>query len=385
MAKRDYYEILGVAKGAGADEIKKAYRKLAIKFHPDKNPGDKAAEEKFKEAAEAYDVLGDEQKRARYDRFGHAGVDGQAGFGGGGSFSMDDIFDQFGDIFGGAGGGGFGSFFGGQGGRGSSRGNRGSNLRIKVKLSLAEINDGVTKKIKVNKYGACQKCSGTGAKDSNSYSTCSTCQGQGQVRRVTSTILGHMQTTSTCPSCKGSGKSITAKCSSCSGEGRQYLEETIDIEIPAGVSDSIQLSMSGKGNAGSHGGAPGDLLVVVEEVPHESLVRQGNDLVYDLHLNFIHAALGSSSEVPTVNGKAKINIPAGTQSGKVFRLKGKGLPDINGYKRGDLMIYVNVFTPKKLSKEEKKTLEGLLESKNFQPDPKGKEKGFFAKVRDYFT
>lgn len=385
MAKRDYYEVLGVSKGASAAEVKKAYRKLAIQYHPDKNPGDKEAEEKFKEAAEAYEILSDEDKKARYDRFGHAGVGQGAGGGFGGSgMTMDDIFQQFGDIFG-DGGGPFGTFFGGGGGgRARARGERGSNLRIKVSLSLEEIAKGVTKKIKVKKQSTCDQCDGSGAKDSSSVETCSTCRGAGVVRQVRSTFLGQMQTTTTCPTCGGSGKTVTASCSKCKGDGRLYVEELIEIEIPAGVEEGMQLSLRGKGNAGRQGGPAGDLLINVEEKPHDELQRDGMNLVYDLYLNFADAAMGTSVEVPTVDGRVKIKIPAGTQSGKIFRLKGKGLPSVQSYGQGDELIHVNVWTPKKLSDEERSLLEKLRDMPNFQPQPGKSDRGFFDRMRDYF-
>lgn len=383
MAKRDYYDVLGVAKNASADEIKKAYRKLAIKYHPDKNPDDKAAEENFKEAAEAYEVLSNPEKKQRYDQFGHAGA-GQGGFGGGGSMNMEDIFSQFGDIFGG-GGSPFDSFFGGgQSGRGGRRVARGSNLRIKVKLTLEEIAKGVEKKIKVNKQVVCQTCGGTGAKDKSSFSTCRTCGGNGSVRRVTNTILGQMQTTSTCPTCNGEGSEITAKCGACHGDGLTRGEETISIQIPAGVSEGMQLSMSGKGNAAPRGGVAGDLIILVEETPHETLKRDGFHIVYDLYISFADAALGASVEVPTIDGKAKLKIEAGTQAGKILRLKGKGIPEVNSYHRGDQLIYINIWTPKALSKEERELVEKLQASPNFKPQPGKGEKSFFERMKEYF-
>jgi molecular chaperone DnaJ len=375
MTKRDYYEVLGVSKNATAEEIKKAYRKLALQYHPDRNPGDKSAEEKFKEAAEAYDVLSDEQKRAQYDRFGHAGMGGAGGFSGGGNMSMEDIFSQFGDIFGE--GNPFESFFGGGRSRSSERGKgqRGSNIRVKVKLNLEEIANGVQKKIKVKKYIVCDACHGSGAKDSSSYQTCPTCQGSGAVRKVTNTFLGQMATTSVCPTCNGEGRIITSKCVKCRGEGRVYGEEVITIDIPAGVTEGIQLSMSGKGNAGVRGGYAGDLLVTVEEAQQPDLRRDGNNIVYDLYLNFADAALGTSVEVPTISGKAKIKIPRGTQSGKVFRLQGKGIPSINGYGRGDQLVVVHVFTPTELTSEEERLLEKLRNSANFSPGAVKEKKG----------
>ncbi len=384
MSKRDYYDVLGVSRQADASAIKSAYRKLAIKFHPDKNPGDAEAEEKFKEAAEAYEVLSNPEKKARYDQFGHAG--NSAGFGGGshGGMNMDDIFSQFGDIFGG-GGNPFESFFGGGGGsRGGRRVVKGTNLRIKVKLTLEEIANGVEKKIKVNKQLVCNTCDGSGAKDKSSFHTCNTCGGSGSVRRVTSTILGQMQTTSTCPACNGEGVEITAKCITCKGEGLERGEETIAINIPAGVSEGMQLSMSGKGNAAPRGGIPGDLIILVEEVPHETLKRDGINVIYDLYINFADAALGTSVEVPTIDGKAKIKIDAGTQGGKILRLKGKGIPEVNSYHKGDQLIYVNIWTPKAVSSEEREILEKLKSSSNFKPQPGKSEKSFFERIKEYF-
>jgi len=364
MAKRDYYEVLGVSKSVSSDEIKKAYRKMALQYHPDRNPGDKTAEEKFKEAAEAYDVLGNDEKRARYDRFGHQGMGG--GFGGGsGGMNMEDIFSQFGDIFGQ--GSPFESFFGGGGQRERGRGERGSNIRIKVKLNLEEIANGVQKKIKVKKHIICDGCGGTGAKDGSSYQTCTTCNGQGAVRKVTNTFLGQMATTATCPTCNGDGRIITNKCTKCRGEGRVYGEEQITMDIPAGVTDGVQLSMSGKGNAGLRGGPHGDLVISVEETHHEDLRREGNNIIYELHLNIADAALGTHLEVPTIDGRAKIKVPPGTQSGKMFRLSGKGVPSVNGYGKGDQLVVVQVFTPTHLSKEEEQLLERLKTSPNFQP------------------
>jgi molecular chaperone DnaJ len=389
MAKRDYYDVLGVAKGADADEIKKAYRKMAIKYHPDKNEGDKAAEEKFKEAAEAYEVLSNPEKRQRYNQFGHAANAGSAnggGYGAGAGMNMEDIFSQFGDIFGG-GGSPFEGFFGGggrQGGAGGRRVARGSNLRIKVRLSIEEIANGAEKKIKVNKQIVCKTCDGTGAKDKSSFQTCKTCGGQGAVRRVTNTILGQMQTTSTCPTCNGEGSVITSKCTVCHGDGLVRGEETITINIPAGVSEGMQLSMSGKGNAAPRGGVPGDLIILIEEIPHETLKRDGNNIIYDLHINFVDAAIGTSVEVPTIDGKAKIKIEPGTQGGKILRLKGKGVPEVNSYHRGDQLVHINIWTPKALSKEEREALEKLQSSPNFKPNPGKNEKSFFERMKEYF-
>ncbi|MCO5231855.1 MAG: molecular chaperone DnaJ [Chitinophagales bacterium] len=374
MSKRDYYEVLGVSKSATADEMKKAYRKLAMQYHPDKNPDDKEAEEKFKEAAEAYDVLSNEQKRAQYDRFGHAGMGASGGFGGGGGMNMDDIFSQFGDIFGQ--GSPFEGFFGGGGRRTErGRGQRGSNIRVKVKLNFEEIANGVQKKIKVKKHVTCDACHGSGAKDSSSYQTCTTCHGQGSVRKVTNTFLGQMATTQACPTCEGEGKIITAKCTKCRGEGRIYSEDVVTIDIPAGVTEGIQLSMNGKGNAGVRGGYAGDLLITVDEIEHPELRREGIDVVHELYLNIADAALGTSVEVPTISGKAKIKVPKGTQSGKLFRLQGKGFPNINGYGRGDEIIEVKVFTPTELTSEEESLLEKLRESPNFNPGTVKEKKG----------
>lgn len=384
MTKKDYYEVLGVVKSADGTKIKKAYRKIAMQYHPDKNPDDAEAEEKFKEAAEAYEVLSDGDKRARYDRFGHAGVNGHGGFGGAGSRTMEDIFEDFGDIFGG-GGGGFGSFFGGgQAGGPRSRGSRGSNLRIKVSLTLEEIANGVTKKIKVKKQVKCSTCHGSGAKDAGSISTCGTCGGNGVVRQVRSTFLGQMQTTTTCPNCHGTGEVIKDKCDTCKGSGTEYGKEMVEIKIPAGVEEGMQLSLRGKGNAGSQGGAAGDLLVLIQEKQHDILTRDGNQIIYELYLNFADAALGTSAEVPTLKNKVKIKIPEGTQSGKIFRLKGKGLPSVQGYQTGDQLIHVNVWTPKTLNNEEREILEKFREMENFNPTPGKSEKGFFEKMKDYF-
>jgi len=366
MAKRDYYDILGISKSASEAEIKKAYRQMAIKYHPDKNPGDSAAEEKFKEAADAYGVLSDPQKRAQYDQFGHAGP--QGGFGGG-HMNMDDIFSNFGDIFGGAFGGGFG-------GGGGQRRAKGSNLRIRVKLNLEEVANGCAKKIKVFKL--------VNASDVT-FDTCATCKGQGQVRRVTNTILGQMATTSTCPSCHGVGKSVKSKPKDADENGQKREEELIEINIPAGVGDGMTLNVAGKGNAGPFGGIPGDLLVQIEEEEHPELKRDGVNLYYDLYVNFADAALGSTVEIPLVKGKAQIKVEAGTQSGKILRLKGKGLKEVNGYGQGDLLVNINVWTPQKLNDEEKKLLEKLRDSANFKPAPGTKDKSFFQRVKEMFN
>lgn len=365
--KRDYYEVLGVSKGAAADEIKKAYRKLALKYHPDKNEGDAAAEEKFKEAAEAYEVLSNPEKKSRYDQFGHAGMGGAGGFGGG--MNMDDIFSQFGDIFGGAFGGSFG------GSRGGTRVVKGTNLRVKMKLNLQEIADGVRKKIKVNKLVNAEGVT---------FKTCTTCNGTGRITRVSQTFLGAMQTQSACHVCQGAGKMIDQKPAGADANGLVRQEEVIEVDIPAGVMDGMQLSVTGKGNAGPMNGIPGDLIVVVEEVEHETLRRDGEHLHYDAYVNFVDAVLGDSIEVPTVSGKAKIKIEPGTQSGKVLRLKGKGVPSIQGYGTGDLFVHVNVWTPKKVSKEEKEMLEKLRVSENFKPSPDKNDKGFFQRMKDMF-
>ncbi|MEE9438324.1 MAG: molecular chaperone DnaJ [Saprospiraceae bacterium] len=387
MAKKDYYEVLGVSKSDDAKAIKKAYRKLAMKYHPDRNPDDKVSEEKFKEAAEAYEVLSDDDKKARYDRFGHAGMNanGGGGFGGRGGMSMDDIFSQFGDVFGQGGGSPFESFFGGRTSQRARTGQRGSNLRIKVALTLEEIANGITKKIKVKKQAQCDTCDGSGAKDKSSVKTCDSCAGAGVVRQNRQTFLGQMQTTVACPTCGGTGSKITAKCSPCKGEGRILTNETIEIEIPAGVEDGMQLSMRGKGNAGKNSGPKGDLLINIEEKPNEHFIRDGKNIIYDLFLNFADAALGISVEVPTLSSKVKIKVPAGTQGGKIFRLREKGLPSVQSYGRGDILINVNIWTPKKLNPEEKELLEKLKEMPNFKPNPGKNEKGFFDRMRDYFS
>jgi molecular chaperone DnaJ len=382
MAKRDYYDILEVNRNATPEEIKKAYRKMALKYHPDKNPDDPQAEGKFKEAAEAYEVLGDQDKRGRYDRYGHDGV--KNGPGGAHGMSMDDIFSQFGDIFGDAFGGAFG--FGNRGGgRARQRVNRGSNLRVKVKLTMEEIATGVEKKIKVSKYVSCDACHGSGAEKGSSYSTCTTCGGRGQVTRVTSTFLGHMQTTTTCPACDGQGTVIATKCNKCAGNGIIKGEEVISIRIPAGVADGMQLSMSGKGNAGPRSGIPGDLIILVEEQEHEDFERDGQNLIYELFVSLPDAALGNTVDVPTLEGKARIKIEPCTQSGKVLRLKGKGLPDVHGYSRGDMLVNISVWTPRNLTREEYALMEKLRQSENFIPHPSRKDKGFFERMKNIFS
>jgi molecular chaperone DnaJ len=380
MKKRDYYEVLGVSRSASKEEIKKAYRKQALKFHPDKNPGDKNAEEKFKEAAEAYEVLSDDNKRSRYDRFGHAGLGGAGnGFSGGG-MTMEDIFSSFGDIFGDA----FGGFGGFTSGRRTRRVNKGSNLRVKVKLNLREIASGTEKKIKVRKYVPCSACDGTGAADSKSYSECSTCHGSGHVTRIAHTLLGQMQTTSVCPACGGEGKTISKKCNTCYGEGIIEKEEIIKINIPAGVGKGMQMTVGGKGNAPRRGGVNGDLLVVIDEEDHEDLIREGNDLIFNLFISVPDAITGTHVEIPTIDGQAKIKIEAGTQPGKILRLRGKGLPEVNGYGRGDLLVNVNVWIPKNLGKEDLRVIEKLKESESFTPKPDKDDKGFFERMRNYF-
>lgn len=384
MAKRDYYEVLGVGKNATPEELKKAYRKLALQYHPDRNPGDKEAEEKFKEAAEAYDVLSNPDKKARYDQFGHAGLDGQAA----GGMNMDDIFSHFGDIFGDLFGGGFGGGFGGFGGFGGGQRRRpvmhGSNLRIKVKLTLEEVDKGCEKKIKVSKYVPCKSCGGTGARG-NAYETCPHCNGSGVVIEMKRTILGQMQTQSVCPHCGGEGRIIKDKCRDCNGEGIVRAEDVISINIPAGVQDGMQLSLSGKGNAAPHGGVPGDLIVLIEELPHEFFERQESNLYYNKFVTFSDAAMGASLEIPTLNGKVKVKIDPGTPSGKVLRIRGKGLPDVNGYGRGDLLVCVNVWVPKNLNRDEKDMLETLRKSPNFQPNPSKQERGFFDRMKEIFN
>ena len=377
--KRDYYEVLGVAKNANADEIKKAYRKAAIKYHPDKNPGDK-------EAAEAYDVLSNPDKRARYDQFGHAGMSGAAGggaggFGGfGGGFSMEDIFSQFGDIFGGHFGGGFRT----SGSAGGRRVNRGSDIRIKVRLTLQEIAEGVTKKLKINKTVACDQCGGSGAKDSDAYATCSTCNGSGYVMRVENTFFGRMQTQGVCPACGGTGKVITSPCDKCKGEGTLRGQEVVEIKIPAGVGEGMVLTVTGKGNAARRGGVNGDLQVVIEEEAHPELVRDGNDLIHNLNITVTTALLGGTVEVPTVGGRAKIKIAPGTHAGKVLRLGGKGIPDVNGYGRGDELVVVDITIPSKLNAEERKLVEQLAGMPAFRKAESVRNQNIFERMKSFF-
>ena len=383
MAKRDYYEVLGVDKNASEDEIKKAYRKIAIKYHPDRNPGNREAEEKFKEAAEAYDVLHDAQKRQQYDQFGFNGPAGAGGFGGGfgGSMNMDDIFSMFGDIFGGR-AGGFGGFGGGQR---RPQQHRGSDLRLKVKLSMSEIAHGVTKKFKVRKDITCSHCHGSGAEAGSGTETCPTCHGSGVITHTTQSIFGMMQTQAVCPTCGGEGTIIKNKCKACGGEGVVNGEEVIEVKIPAGVGDGMVVNVTGKGHAARRNGAPGDIQVYIEEEPHSELLREDNNLIYNLLLDVPTAALGGDAEIPTIDGKVKIKIDSGTQPGKVVRLRGKGLPAVQGYGygNGDLIVNISVYIPEALSKDEKKALEEMKTSDNFTPNPSVKEK-IFRKFRSYF-
>ncbi len=387
MSKRDYYEILGVGKDAGEAEMKKAYRKLAMKYHPDRNKGDANAEEKFKEAAEAYEVLRDPQKKARYDQFGHAGVNGQGGFGGGVEFDVEDIFSRFGDIFG---GGFFGEdIFGG--GRSRSRGGRrqpgtpGSDMKIRMPLTLEEIAFGTEKTLKVKKQITCNTCDGTGAASNSDFETCGTCNGMGEVRQVTRTMLGQMVNVQPCPTCQGEGRIIKNKCKTCNGEGREKGEETIKVSIPSGVSNGNYITLRGQGNAGRRGGQAGDLIVLIEEKEHEHFIRDGNNIYYDLGLSIPDAILGSEQEVPTLKGKAKLKIDAGTQPGKLLRMRGKGIIGLNNSGEGDQFVRVNVYMPKDLTEAEKKSIESLRDSENFSASNQTKEeKSFFSKMKDVF-
>ncbi len=380
MSKRDFYEVLGVSKSATPEEIKKAYRQKAIQFHPDKNPGDKASEEKFKEAAEAYEILSNPEKKQRYDQYGHAGMGNQGGFSGQ-HMTMDDIFSSFGDIFGGGGFGGFGGFGGGSRGQ---RVNRGSNLRIKVTLNLSEVANGCEKKLKVKKYISCDSCHGSGAKGSSGHTTCSTCKGSGQVTRISNSIFGQIQQSSACPTCNGEGKIITQKCEKCYGEGLVQGEEVVTIKIPAGVGEGMQLSVGGKGNAARRGGVPGDLLVLIAEEDHPELIRDENDLIFNLFLSFPDLALGLTAEIPTIDGKVKVKIEAGTQPEKILRLRGKGIPDVNGYGKGDLLVKIHAWVPQKLTSEEKKQLEKLQQLPNFLVPEETRERNFFDRVKGMF-
>ena len=387
--KRDYYEVLGVERNADAETIKKAYRKAAIKYHPDKNPGDKEAEEKFKEAAEAYDVLSNEDKRARYDRFGHAGMNGAGGgggfggFGGAGGFTMEDIFEQFGDIFGGAVGGGFGGFGGGSRGR-QQRANRGSDIRVTVKLTLKEISEGVTKKLKINKTVACSKCGGSGAKDASSYATCTKCGGSGYVITVQNSFFGRMQTQSVCPDCQGSGRVIKDKCDKCGGEGTERGQEVVEINIPAGIAEGQAITVRGRGNAARQGGVNGDLIVFIEEEHNPQLVRDGNDLGHTLNITVATAILGGEVEIPTVDGKVRIKIAPGTHAGKVLRLRGKGLPDVNGYGRGDIKVIVDVTIPSELTKEERELVEKLSQQPHFKQAERVERQNILERIKSFF-
>lgn len=380
MAKRDFYDVLGVSKSASAEEIKRAYRKVALQYHPDKNPGNAEAEEKFKEASEAYEVLSDPDKRARYDQFGHAGLGG-SGMGGGYS-DINDIFSRFSDIFG---GGGFEDFFGRSGGRRRSRGVAGADLRIRVPLTLEEITTGVEKTFKIRRQVTCDTCHGSGAKDSTSVQTCPTCQGTGEIRQQVGGGFFTQIVVSQCPTCHGEGQVVTANCPACHGEGRREVEDKVTVKIPAGVQHNMQLQMRGKGHAGKRGGDTGDLIIQIEEQPHDDFQREGDNVIHELYINIADAALGTSVEVPTLTGKARFKIEAGTQSGKIIRLRGKGIPSVNGYGVGDMLVHINVWTPKKLSHEERAILEKLREAKNFNPSPGKEEKGFFERMREFFA
>lgn len=389
MSKRDYYEVLGVSKGATDKEIKDAYRKLAIKHHPDRNQGDKASEEKFKEAAEAYDILGTPEKKQKYDQFGHQAFDGNGGFGGfsGGGMNMEDIFRNFGDVFGG-GGGGFEGFFGGGRSRGGgAKQNRGSSIRITTKLTLEEVAKGVAKKISISRKSACSPCGGSGAADdSNAKESCKKCNGSGVIRKVQSTFLGQFQTEATCPTCDGKGQVILKPCKECNGKSVLTQKETIEINIPAGVQQGMSLSVRGEGNQGEFNGGKGDLIVQIEEQEHPIFIRDEKNIIFNLNINFAKLALGAEVIVPTIDGDVKITIKSGTQAGKILRLSGKGIPDVNGYGKGDQLIVINAFTPQEMTSEEKKAMELLVDSKNFNPDKNSKDKeGFFSKMKDFFN
>jgi len=386
---RDYYEILGVEKNASPEQLKKAYRKLALMYHPDRNSGDAEAEEKFKEAAEAYEVLSDPSKRQRYDQFGHAGVRGGGGAGGAGFQDINDIFSAFSDIFG-SGGSIFDEMFGGRGAGGARRrqGRPGNDLRIKLPLSLEDIAEGTEKKIKVRKFIACEVCDGKGVEDPETgYETCSTCKGAGEVRQVSRTVFGQFVNVQACPTCRGEGKIIREPCENCSGEGRTKGEETINITVPAGVLEGHYLTLRGAGNAGQRGGSSGDLRVEIIEKQHEHFTREGLDIFYELHISFPDAALGTEVEVPTLKGRARLQIDAGVQSGKILRMRERGIPDIESSRIGDQMVRVRVWTPTTLTDEEREGLEGLRDAESFQPDPDslGDRRGFFSRVKDVFS
>ncbi|MDR2971535.1 MAG: molecular chaperone DnaJ [Bacteroidales bacterium] len=386
--KRDYYEILGVEKNASPEELKKAYRKKAMEFHPDRNPGNKEAEDQFKEAAEAYDVLSSPDKRARYDQFGHVGMSGAADSSGGFGIDLDTIFERFGDLFGGHFGGGFGGFSGGfSGSRRQQRQHvrKGTNLRITVKLTLEEIASNTEKKLKIKKQIVCPQCIGLGTNNKADIITCSKCNGKGRIVHQQRSMFGIMQHEVVCDQCHGEGTIIKNPCSNCQGSGTVLGEEIVAISIPAGVQDGMQLSMREKGNAPPRGGINGDLIVAIEEIPHEVFEREANNLYLNYYISFPQAALGGNVEIPTLDGKARIKLTAGTQGGQVLRLQGKGLPEINTHRKGDLIINVNVWTPKNLSKEEKEIVEKFLKSENFTPKPGKNEKSFFNRVRQFFS
>jgi molecular chaperone DnaJ len=385
MAKRDYYEVLGVDKSASADEIKKAYRKLAVKYHPDKNPGDKEAEEKFKEAAEAYSVLSDAEKKAKYDQFGHAGVDGSAPDFSGGFGNLNDILnDLFGGGFGGFGGFG-GGFGGGRGGQRQQKVYRGRDIRVRVKLTLEEIAKGVEKEISIERSVPCKDCGGKGAKNASDIKTCSACNGTGQVQRVVNTFLGQTVTYSTCQQCGGEGKVISNPCRSCGGTGLVRKRETIKVKIPAGVEAGMQMNISREGHAAKNNGVNGDLLVVIEEQEHPNLKREGNNLYCTKIVSLPDAILGGEVEVPGIDGSYKIKVEPGTQSGTVVRLRGRGLPTVNGYGgTGDLYVKIAVWIPKKLEKDDKAVIESLRNKESFKPNPSKEDKSFFDKLKDLF-
>jgi len=380
MNKRDYYEVLGVSRTSSEDEIKKAYRKIAMQYHPDKNPNNPAAEEKFKEAAQAYDTLSNAQKRQNYDKYGHQGAAGQQH----GGFNMEDIFSQFNDIFSNQQASPFDSFFNRSGGGNAGGRRKGSNLRIKLKLTLDEIATGVEKKIKLDRHISCNSCNGSGAKGGHSLKTCHTCQGTGQVKKVMNTMLGQMVSASTCPTCNGEGKIIEEKCDVCHGDGRTLSKEEISVKIPAGVGDGMQLAMSGKGNVPPRGGIAGDLLIVIEEIPHEQLQRDGKNLIYELTISFPDAVLGADIQIPTLEGGMSLKIEPGTQSGKIVRLRGKGLRDIEGYDKGDLLIHINIWTPQNLSKPERELIEKLRDIKSVTPKQEKQSRSFFERMREFF-